>query len=206
MGQEINISNIATISGLTMEQVLDKMVEKKIGISSSATSTTPGASGSGLVSGKLIAGETVQFDGMYWIVVHVDYIEHIAYLGSTVIVTEVNFGSNSAYKGSALATIAENFEKGMSAEALSIMKNVTVNRVTAKVFAPSREQVADTFSYFKKEDNRVCNYNGTSYYWWTSSPDPSNTSRAYYVTQAGGCADNNVGNTCGFRPFIALAL
>lgn len=206
MGQEINVTNIATISGLTMEQVLDKMVEKKIGISSGATSTTPGASGSGLISGKLIAGETVQFDGMYWIVVHTDYIKRIAYLGSTVIVTEVNFGSNSAYKGSALATISANFEKGMSAEALSIMKNVTVNGVTAKVFAPSREQAVGNFSYFKEEHNRICQYNGSNELWWTSSPDPSDTSRAYYVSQAGGCSDNFVGNTCGFRPFIALAL
>ena len=138
MGQEISVTNIASISGMSIEQILDKMVEKKIGIAGSATSTTPGASGSGLVSGKLITGETVEFDGMYWIVAHTDYIKRIAYLGSTVIVTEVNFGSSAAYNGSALATIAENFEKGMSTEALSIMKNVTVNGVTAKVFAPSR--------------------------------------------------------------------
>lgn len=32
MGQEISISNISKISGLTAEEILDKMVEKKIGI------------------------------------------------------------------------------------------------------------------------------------------------------------------------------
>ena len=205
MGQEISVTNIATISGLTMEQVLDKMVEKKIGIAGSATSTTPGASGSGLVSGKLIAGETVQFDGMYWIVVHTDYIKRIAYLGSTVIVTAVAFGSSEKYKGSTLATVAANFEKSMSSEALSIMNNVTVNDVTAKVFVPSLEQVGGDFSYFKQEANRICKYNGDVYYWWTSSKYYNNY-RAYYVTQAGGCTDNHVGNICGFRPFIALSL
>lgn len=204
MGQEINISNIATISGLTMEQVLDKMVEKKIGISSSATSTTPGASGSGLVSGKLIAGETVQFDGMYWIVVHTDYIKRIAYLGSTIIVTETTFGSNSKYNGSTLAAVAANFEKGMSAEALSIMKNVTMNGVTAKVFTPSREQAVGTFSYFKQSTNRICQYNGANCQWWTSSL--SDTYRAYGINTNGDAPDIHVSTACGFRPFIALTL
>lgn len=204
MGQEINISNIATISGLTMEQVLDKMVEKKIGISSGATSSVPGASGSGLVSGKLISGETVQFDGMYWIVVHTDYINRIAYLASTILVTETSFGSNAVYKGSTLAAVAANFEKGMSAEALSIMKNVTVNGVTAKVFAPSRDQAVGTFSYFNQSTNRICQYNGANFQWWTSSP--AETYRTYCINANGDSPDIFVSTACGFRPFIALAL
>ena len=43
MGQEISVTNIASISGMSIEQILDKMVEKKIGIG--ITSETPGVSG-----------------------------------------------------------------------------------------------------------------------------------------------------------------
>ena len=204
MGQEINISNIATISGLTMEQVLDKMVEKKIGISSGATSSVPGAFGSDTINGRLIAGETVQFDGMYWIVVHTDYVNRVAYLASTIIVTETPFGTNTAYKGSTLAAVAANFEKGISAKALSVMKNVTVNGVTAKVFAPSREQVVSTFSYFKQTTNRICQYNGVNFQWWTSSLDDSY--RPYCINMNGDIPGIHAGTVCGFRPFIALAL
>ena len=204
MGQEISISNISKISGLTAEEILDKMVEKKIGIAGSATSTTPGASGSGLVSGKLIAGETVEFDGMYWIVAHTDYVNRIAYLASTILVTSTTFGSNTTYKGSTLATVAANFEKGMSEAALAIMKSVTQDGVTAKIFPPTYNQANGGWSYFSAQANRVCKLNGNDSWYWTSTA--SSSSYVWYVDYNGNLNGNGPSGTGGFRPCLALAL
>ena len=205
MGHEISISNVSKISGLTAEEILDKMVEKKIGIAGSATSTTPGASGSGLLNGRLIAGETVEFDGIYWIVAHADYVNRIAYLASTILVTSTVFGSNTTYKGSTLATIAANFEKGMSEAALVKMKSVTQDGVTAKIFPPTHDQANGGWSYFSTQANRICKLNGNDSWYWTSTARSSGG-----VWSVGGDGGNGTygspGSAGGFRPCLALAL
>ena len=205
MGQEISISNISKISGLTAEEILDKMVEKKIGIAGSGTSTTPGSFGSGTISGRLISGETVEFDGMYWIVAHTDYVNRVAYLASTVIVTNTVFGSNDKYKGSTLATVAANFEKNMSEAALAVMKSITQDGVTAKIFPPTYSQVNSGWSYFSVQDNRICKLNGVIAQYWTSTVGTSGY--VWLVNTSGTFSSYGGPNTTnGFRPCLALAL
>ena len=195
--------NIGTINGKTITQILDEMVDKKIGIDLG----TSGDSGSSLVDGRLFAGETVKFDGMYWLVAHIDYIKKYAYLCSSEIVTMTRFGSNNPYAGSILANLAQQFEVSMSAAALSRMVDVEVNGVTAKVFVPSYEQMNGGFSWFNNTQNRICNYGGTPGTYWTSSPGSSG---GVWIVAANGGFDSNgnnsPNNTYGFRPAICLPL
>ena len=177
--------NVGTINGLTMEQILDKMVEKKIGISGSGSSSggTGGATQSGLLEGKIINGEVVRFDGMYWVVAHTDYVNKKAYLASNILVTSTKFGSNNVYKGSTLATVAAAFEANMSEEAKAIMLTETVNGVAGKVFAPTYDQMNGGWSYFSTQANRICKLNGVDTNYWTSSP--SSSSSVYFVVAVG---------------------
>lgn len=201
MGQDVNITNIATISGLTMEQILDKMVEKKIGIDLGSS----GESGSSVVEGRLFPGERVKFDGMYWTVAHCDYIKKVAYLSSEIILSMTQFGSNTTYKGSTLANLTAQFEASMSPAALNRAVNTTVNGVTSKLFIPSYEQYNGGFSYFATQANRVCkDAGGTAQVYWTSSPGSSG--RVYCVRTGGGLNYGNPYVACGFRPCVAISL
>lgn len=201
MGQDVNITNIATISGLTMEQILDKMVEKKIGIDLGSS----GESGSSIVEGRLFPGEKVKFDGMYWVVAHCDYIKKVAYLSSEIILSMTQFGSNTTYKGSTLANLTAQFEASMSPAALNHAVNTTVNGVTSKLFIPSKEQYESEFSYFKTQTNRVCkDAEGTAQWYWTSSPYSS--SSVWCVNTDGILDRTSCSNTGGFRPCVAISL
>ena len=191
MGSEMNIG---TINGLTVDQILDKMATKGIGM-------YPGLSGSGAVEGKLLLGETIAFDGMYWIVCHVDYIQKVAYLACTVIVQNTTFGSGNMYSYSQLKNVAKAFENNMSSAALARMQNVTVHGVTAKVFAATYDQMNGGFAYFNSKERRVCQ----NQLYWTSSPGPS--SRVWIVgTEGGGFDDRSPSDLFGFRPFVCLSL
>lgn len=203
VGQDVNITNIATISGLSMEQILDKMVEKKIGIDLGSS----GESGSSVVEGRLFPGEKVKFDGMYWVVAHCDYIKKVAYLSSEIVLSMTQFGSNNTYRGSTLANLTAQFEASMSPAALNRAVNTTVNGVTSKLFIPSYEQYNGGFSYFATQANRVCkDAGGTVQWYWTSSPGSS--SNVWYVYADGSLSndDGGVSYASGFRPCVAISL
>lgn len=191
MGSEMNIG---TINGLTVDQILDKMATKGIGM-------YPGLSGSGAVEGKLLLGETIAFDGMYWIVCHVDYIQKLAYLACTVIVQNTTFGSNNSYSSSQLKNVAKAFENNMSSAALARMQDVTVNGVTSKVFAASYDQMNGGFAYFNSNERRVCQ----SQWYWTSSPDSSSVVWTVY-TDGSLNYTGSPSSSGGFRPFVCLSL
>lgn len=202
MGQDVNITNIATISGLSMEQILNKMVEKKIGIDLGSS----GESGSSVVEGRLFPGEKVKFDGMYWVVAHCDYIKKVAYLSSEIVLSMTQFGSNNTYRGSTLANLTAQFEASMSPAALNRAVNTTVNGVTSKLFIPSYEQYNGGFSYFATQANRVCkDAGGTAQWYWTSSPNSSGD--VWGVNYGGSLSYGDYpSNAGGFRPCVAISL
>lgn len=195
MGSEMNIG---TINGLTVDQILDKMATKGIGM-------YPGLSGSGAVEGKLLLGETIAFDGMYWIVCHVDYIQKLAYLACTVIVQNALFSHNSInqYSSSELKDIAKAFESNMSSAALARMQNVTVHGVTAKVFTATYDQLNGGFTYFNSNERRVCQ----NEWYWTSSPNTVGSADYVWHVDSNGLLDStSPGRSIGFRPFVCVSL
>lgn len=194
MGSELNIG---TINGLTVDQILDKMANKGIGM-------YPGLSGSGAVEGKLLLGETIAFDGMYWIVCHVDYIQKLAYLACTVIVqnTLFDYHSSNSYSSSQLRKVAKAFENNMSSAALARMQNVTVEGVTSKVFAATKDQMNGGFAYFRSNERRICQ----NQWYWTSSPGSGSGVWGVDTDGSLGSGNYDPSDSGGFRPFVCLSL
>ena len=157
-------------------------------------------------TGTLSVGNKITFIGKEWLVVN--KTSNQAILARSVIESQTPFGSNSTYNGSTLASVAKSYENNFSGAnkvLLSLMcPETTVNGVTAKFFVPSYDQVNGGFTHFNSSTNRICKYNGSNADWWTSSPDYD--SDAYCVSSDGGIGSLGVGNSYGFRPFVALAL
>lgn len=207
MGQEIsvsNIANIAAIGGLTVEEILDKMAAKGIGIAGGAAEIPDY---SDILTGTVALGSTVSMGGHEWVVCHIDYNGKMFVLMDTIIESTTAFGSTTNYPGSTLAGVAKNFENSLPSNVLAKLLTVNVSGVSAKVFVPSHAQLNGGFNLFTSNStdaNRIGYYNGAATNWWTSSPYSS--SSVYYVTADGGLDNDYPSTTGGFRPCVALPL
>ncbi len=152
------------------------------------------------LSGSLAVGNTVTFDNKSFLVVHNNGNQW--YLANPVIVENTIFGSNNTYSGSTLASKCANWLSNFSANAQTFMNNITVNGVSAKVFIPSYEQVNGGFSYYNSNTNRLCQYNGTTTTWWTSSPYSGGY--VYRVYTVGSITYGDPSASFGFRPHICI--
>ena len=192
MGSEMNIG---TINGLTVDQILDKMVEKKIGIAGGAG---PGSGGLTFDPHTITVGTRVnQFGGTSWIVVHKTTTR--LYLASEHIFTPgVAFGDSNAYLGSNLQLHAREFNDIFSDYEKSWL---VANPDNGDLIGPmSRNQLNGGFSYFNSDSKRVCD---NSY--WTSTPSNSNN-RVWLVGLDGSLYDTGPDRIYGFRPFVCLSL
>lgn len=192
MGSEMNIG---TINGLTVDQILDKMVEKKIGI---AGAGSPGSGGLTFDPHTITVGTRVnQFGGTSWIVVHKTTTR--LYLASEHIFTPaVKFGDSTAYLGSNLQLHAREFNDIFSDYEKSWM---VANPDNGDLIGPmSYVQLNGGFSYFNSNDRRACD----STLYWTSSP--SGGGYVWGVVTGGSLGDNYPSNSGGFRPFVCLSL
>lgn len=148
-------------------------------------------------------GATFSWAGHSWIVVHVE--SDRIYAARTEIYETCVFSSDgsTAYSGSNLAARALAFQNSLPSNVLENAVNITVNGVTAKIFAASREQLNGGFSYFTDDTSRKCKYNGAADRYWTSSQYSSKY--MYSVTRDGDITYGDYDpNICGFRPFVAL--
>lgn len=191
MGSELNIG---TINGLTVDQILDKMVEKKIGIAGGAG---PGSGGLTFDPHKITVGTRVnQFGGTSWIVAHKTATR--LYLASEHIFTlAVKFGDSNAYLGSNLQLHARGFNDIFSDYEKSWM---VANPDNGDLIGPmSYKQLNGGFSYFNSDSRRACD----NKVYWTSSRDSGyvccvNTDGSLYLS--------NPSDARGFRPFVCLSL
>ena len=225
MGQEISISNISKISGLTAEEILDKMVEKKIGISSGGGSGVTKTDYSDIMTGTPTLGANVTIGGYEWTVCHLDYAGGIMYLIKTYIEENVAFGSNEKYKGSTIANKCATFQANLPKTVTDKLLDISVFGVTSKVFIPKAswigpaidftnnfitDSTAGYFSYFNNSGARIAyGKSGTPWLYWTSSYCTSN--HVWHVSITGGLGNGNFADSStdmynGFRPCIALAL
>ena len=195
MGSEMNIG---TINGLTVEQILDKMVEKKIGIAGGG-STGPGSGGLTFDPTTITVGTRVnQFGGTSWIVVHKTTTR--LYLASEHIFTPtIKFGTSTAYLGSTLQSHAREFNDIFSDYEKSWM---VANPDNGDLIGPmSYDQLNGGFSYFNSDSKRICD----NAVYWTSSP--VNSSNIWTVYSDGILyAHYSPSSACGFRPFVCLSL
>ena len=158
--------------------------------------------------GTLTLGQTIKYCEKNWILCHINGKKH--YLAASEIYEETLFGGNK-YAGSTLAGRASAYQNNLisayGAYATDYLSDVTVNGVTAKVFVASDEQMNGEFSYFNSNSRRICNFNGSPSWYWTSSP--SGGGRVWLVNSSGSLDSGTYrdpGIPDGFRPFVCLSL
>lgn len=159
-----------------------------------------------LCTGTLAVGNTITCMGKSWIVCHQDGNKY--YLALSEISSLTKFGSNNKYAGSTLASVARQYESGLNSDIIALYAiDTTVENVTSKVFAASYDQMNGEFSYFNSDSRRICKYNGSDQWYWTSSPSDSNF--VWYVDSEGILESGSIDNPAdfgGFRPFVCLSL
>ena len=203
MGQSIDIGNIGTISGMTVDQILSAMVRKKIGIDLGSTGVyVPSYD---YVTGAIALGSVVTMSDYEWIVCHLDYSGAAVYLMTKDVISTTQFGSSTAYSGSTAASVAKTFENGLDSTVRENLLTRNVLGVTQKVQLPTYEEMNGGFTYFSDNNKRVAYLNGTAQTYWTASPDSGD-----YVD----CVNSNGGmfsyggpyDSYGFRPCVALPM
>ena len=221
VGQDVNVTNISTISGLTMEQILDKMVEKKIGIAGSSSGGVGHTDYSDIISGgALVLGANVIMGGHDWTVCHIDYNGGIIYLIKTYVEESVTFGSNTNYYGSTIAAKCNTFLNSLPSAVKNKLLTISVFGVNNKVFIPKAswlgpvvdgtstiltDTTAGKWDLFDTNGARIAyNKSGAAQWYWTSSPGSS--SNVWSVYDDGSLNTYSSSHTRGFRPCVALAL
>lgn len=193
--------NIGTIGGLGVEEILNMMVSKKIGIDIGSTGVyVPSYS---FIDGAIAVGSVVTMNGYEWVIADIDGANNALYMLTKDIISTTQFGSSTAYSGSTLASVAKAFENNLSEEVLNNLLTTTILGVSQKVQAPTYDQMNGGFSLFTDASARVANYNGTATAYWTASPSSGSV---YCVNTGGGLSNGGPSGTTGFRPCVALAM
>ena len=201
--------NIGTINGLTIDNILDKMVERGIGLANPGVifPTTPSL------------GALINIGDYKYRIVEIDNASGVVYVILAYWKENCKFDSDGSvdYDGSDIAAKCKtwyNNEVPQELKDKGIFIDVNVNRVTEKCFIPTYSQVnpdqgegIECFDYFKTSGGRVFRNEAenTKYAWWTS------TDKGYdyvYCVSTEGAFTGNYAPTAnqGFRPALAIAI
>ena len=160
-----------------------------------------------------VLGARVRIGGFDYMIVH--FNSNIVYVITEDIIQLTRFGSSAAYSGSTIANLCSTWYSTNVPAALKsagIFVNVTTEGVSSPCFIPTYNQCNGGFSYFNSASRRcaqIASGGGTSRnyatdYWWTSTA--SSSSYVWCVSDVGRLySDDGPGNTCGFRPCLAIA-
>ena len=196
--------NIGTINGLTIDQILDKMASKGIGIYNPNGIFIQDYSD--IIDGEIALGSVVKMGDYDWLVCHFDPTGKVFYMACNNVVSNTAFSSSGAeqYNGSTLASVAKTFENNLGSTITNRLLTWNVIGVTQKVHVAPREQLNGGFEWFNNDSNRICNdTSGSPAKYWTSSPISTNSITC--VTSEGGFGNSRPQDICGFRPFVALS-
>ena len=224
----VDLSNIdaATLGGSTKEQIIaavptythptEKVCNYSVDTSSFATKSEIGELEKKIAIGTLglttpVLGARIRIGGFDYMIVHIT--SSIVYAIIEVCPMTTQFGSNNTYAGSTIANLCNTWYNSYVPAALrsaGIFVNVTTEGVNSPCFIPTYAQMNGGFSYFTDNNHRIAavfvnagyndNYNGN--YYWTSTAYSS--SFVWFVGTDGGLYDYSPGNTCGFRPCLAI--
>lgn len=146
------------------------------------------------------AGQTCNWGGYNWTVVHV--IDDLIYMILTNIycLTQFNKSNSAIYVGSTIASLCDAFLANFDDAYQSALESVLVEGRWGKVFVISWSQLG-TFTWLSSSANQVAYYNGTATAWWTST---ENSSEIWTVAPYGGGLLYYPSSTYGFRPCVAV--
>lgn len=124
------------------------------------------------------------------------------------------FGGNTTYSYSTLAAKCATFQSNMSAAALSVTNNKTVQGVTAKVWIATLNDIknwtdtsdptSNAWSGVRKWDKGDGVYDGVGTYGYWCSDRYASTSDVYLILYTGNFANSSPTGTQGFRPCIEV--
>ena len=201
--------NIGTINGMTVENILDMMVSKGIGIGGDGSADAP------IIEGSLELGSKVKMGGYTWLVCHVGV--SAAYLILDVITTDVNVTFESgvpiheqSYKTSTLPTACLQFFNLLPINVQTFLLSVSVNDIMEKIFIPTLGQLLGGFGLFSTPENRIAyNYNGDAAEYVTSNIRYDNSiynTEVIFITSTGEYSLNGRTGNHGFRPACMVPL
>lgn len=205
--------NIGTINGMTVEEILDMMANKGIGVAN------PGV----VFPTQPALGGIITIGDYKYRIVEVNSTTGIVYVALAYWQENCRFdnGNNHQYSGSDIAnkcTTWYNNEVPQNLKDKDIFIDVNVSNVVSKCFIPSTEQIdpnysvtTECFDYYRNYGSRIfSSESGTVYDWWTSSANNStmNTSLVYVVAGTGYIdgSNNNASDLNGFRPHLAISI
>ena len=207
--------NIGTINGLSVEQILDMMVAKGIGMGG-------GNSGPGwddVVIGMPAVGSTVTMADIQWTVCHVDETAGIAYLIKTTLEEKTQFGSSTSYLNSTIANKCLTLYNTFQTDVQEALVEINVNGSVQKVFIPKAEWLGNVestdgpgqFSLFVTNESRIAYtlYDDEQPYWTSTR---MNTNHVWIVhnygslTSSSGYGGPSNSDSVWFRPCVAVKL
>ena len=184
----IDVHNVETFCGLTLDEIFAKAKEEGIGGGSGGSELNPNPELPNKDS--LTVGNNITWADQQWVVSH--KTSSICYL------TLKGLSGNSTWTKlqSACVSFASMFAEAQNA----CLKNVTAGNTSGKVFVATKDQMNGGFSYFNSDSRRNLNED-----YWTSTEYSS--SGAWIVGTDGSIYSSRVQSyPYGFRPSICIDL
>ena len=214
----INIANIQTISGMTVNEILAQMKALGIGISGDNYTIRDY---SDIITGNIVTGAEVTMGGYSWIVTSIQPSERVFYMISKDVISKCKFrDSGGTYPSSTLATTAKEFAATLPSNVQDALIVRSSGGISQKCHAPTFDQIT---TWFTEDSSRIAMYESAPCVYWLCdngfSPDPESpdTSYALVVSTEGECSKDKgdwkptaiqdyVKSTNGFRAVVALMM
>lgn len=213
----INIANIQTISGMTVNEILAQMKALGIGISGDNYTIRDY---SNIITGDIVTGAEVTMGGYSWIVTSIQPSERVFYMISKDVISKCKFSnSDVTYPGSILATTAKDFAATLPSNVQDALIVRSSSGISQKCHAPTFDQIT---TWFTEESSRIAMYESTACNYWLSDNgyfvDYESKYYALIVDTGGNCSKNTmgiagnnaigatIGSTQGFRAVVALMM
>ena len=184
----IDVRNVETFCGLTLDEVLAKAKEEGIGGGSGGSELNPELPD----KDSLTVGNNITWADQQWIVSHKTTDE--CYL------TLKGLSGSSSWDN--LQDKCESFASKFTEAQKECLKSVTAGNTSGKVFVATKDQMDGGFSYFNIDSRRRAND-----WYWTSTK--GNSVNAWYlsVTMDGRFYNGyDASDSVGFRPSVCVNL
>ena len=186
----IDVRNVETFCGLTLDEILAKAKEEGIGGGSGGSELNPELPD----KDSLTVGNNITWTDQQWIVSHKTTDE--CYL------TLKGLSGSSSWDN--LQDKCESFASKFTEEQKACLKSVTAGNTSGKVFVATSAQMDGGFSYFNSDSRRRV---GDAY--WTSSEGTVNHLDFVWYVDADGsihCVGTLQPYSYGFRPSVCIDL
>lgn len=151
-------------------------------------------------------GNTVQFGGYNWIVVH-ENSDNTSVLALENIYSLTPYSDQMAdYPSSSLYEAVSNFSNTFDVNLNQfVVPTMSANMFHMWAFVPQKDTLL-SYAYFGSRTSLICKYNNKNTAWWlaTDMSEVSDPNYAFNVSTLGTIVSGNIAYSYGFRPFITI--